>query len=44
MKFVIPLPVAHFLLFENISALALAFNPVFHAGTKYIEVDYHFFC
>lgn len=27
---------------DNIGALALAFNPVFHACTKHIEVDVHF--
>ena len=27
---------------DNISAIALASNPVYHARTKHIEVDYHF--
>ncbi|KAL6289760.1 hypothetical protein ACE6H2_007270 [Prunus campanulata] len=27
---------------DNISAIALAANPIFHARTKHIEVDYHF--
>ena len=27
---------------DNLSSIALASNPVFHARTKYIEVDYHY--
>ena len=40
----IPLKVAPVLRCDNLSALALASNPVFHAHTKHIEVDYHFVC
>ncbi|PKU60661.1 putative mitochondrial protein [Dendrobium catenatum] len=28
--------------YDNTSAIALAHNPVFHAHTKHIEIDYHF--
>jgi len=38
----VPLPVVPVIWCDNISALALASNPVFHARTKHIEVDYHF--
>lgn len=27
---------------DNISALSLASNPVFHSRTRHVEVDYHF--
>lgn len=27
---------------DNLSTISLASNPVFHARTKHIEVDYHF--
>jgi len=38
----IPLPIAPVVWCDNVSALALASNPVYHARTKHIEVDYHF--
>ena len=27
---------------DNVSAIALSANPIFHSHTKYIEVDYHY--
>jgi hypothetical protein len=38
----VALPHAPVLWCDNVSALALASNPVYHAHTKHIEVDYHF--
>jgi hypothetical protein len=38
----IPLRTAPIIWCDNVSALALASNPVYHARTKHIEVDYHF--
>jgi hypothetical protein len=40
----IPLLSAPVIWCDNVCALALASNPVYHARTKHIEVDYHFIC
>lgn len=36
------IPVTPILWYDNLSALALAANPVFHGRKKHIEIDYHF--
>ena len=38
----IPLHTPPRIFFDNISALHMASNPVFHARTCHIEIDYHF--
>jgi hypothetical protein len=38
----IPLPVSPIIWCDNVSALSLAANPVYHARIKHIEVDYHY--
>ncbi|XP_058217532.1 uncharacterized mitochondrial protein AtMg00810-like [Rhododendron vialii] len=41
-ELLIPSSTPHVLWCDNKSAIALACNPVFHARTKHIEIDYHF--
>ena len=38
----IPLTAPPTLHCDNLSALAIATNPLFHAQTKHVEIDYHF--
>lgn len=38
----VPPQVPHTLWCDNQSAIALASNPIFHARSKHVEVDYHF--
>lgn len=41
-KLKIAFPFAPVLWCDNLSALALASKPIFHARTKHIEAEYHF--
>ncbi|TYK08058.1 putative mitochondrial protein [Cucumis melo var. makuwa] len=38
----VPLKTSQTLWCDNVFAISLAHNPVFHARTKHIEIDYHF--
>jgi transposase InsO family protein len=38
----LPLPAPPAIRCDNLGAMALATNPIYHARTKHIEVDYHF--
>ena len=38
----IPFPWPLTLFYDNISALYMTVNPIIHARTKHVEVDYHF--
>jgi hypothetical protein len=38
----LPLPMPPVLLCDNLNALHMTVNPIFHGRTKHIEIDYHF--
>ncbi|KAL4014841.1 hypothetical protein IC575_027059 [Cucumis melo] len=38
----VPLKTSPTLWYDNVSAISLAHNPIFHARTKHIKIDYHF--
>lgn len=38
----VPVSCPHEIWCDNLSAMALASNPIFHARTKHVEVDYLF--
>jgi len=38
----IPLLIPPLIHCDNISAISLAFNPVFHSRMKHLQIDYHF--
>lgn len=40
----LPLSSLPILYYDNLSALHIKVNPVFHAHNKHIELDYHFVC
>ena len=39
-----PLPSSPRLWCDNVFAISLAKNPIFHAWTKHVEIDYHYIC